>query len=222
MAAKILLSVSLLFGLLLFCSDCGLQGVKASPTSKTSANRLDALRSFYPKKISVINETLAGNHNAGVRGIEFAELLYDGLVLTLGIPSNSSLYVLYLDGWTIDAVYGNVTWFEGEGNVWLTVGEENDSWILSFETFEWVLGYAYDIVAIVSRVVSKTVLLLREYSKYNYLNSGQCAVHSNLSMSSNSELLKPICSQLNKINNFPALSLHLGSHKSSVIFQVVY
>jgi hypothetical protein len=165
MAAKILLSVSPLFWLLLFCSDSGLQGVRASPLSKTSADPLDVLRSLHPKKISVIKETVSGNHK-DQRGIEIAELLYDGLVLTLGIPSNSTLDVAYPDDWQIIEIYGNVTWLEGDGDVSLEIGPNNDSWSITFLTFEWVYGYYYDLVVVINRPVSTRFILLQEYSKY--------------------------------------------------------
>jgi hypothetical protein len=140
--------------------------VKASPLSKTFVNRLDALENLYPKKVSVIHETVSGNHEAGLRGLEIAELQYDGLVLTHGIPQNSSLSVTYLDGWIIDAITGNITWYDGEGNAWVIIGPENDSWSIIFETFEWVSGYSYELVVIVSRWVSKTFLVFHEYSKH--------------------------------------------------------
>ncbi|XP_023711784.1 uncharacterized protein LOC111866772 [Cryptotermes secundus] len=150
MAVKTLLSVSLVFWLLLFCSDCGLQGVKASPSSEAFEARLHALKSLHPK-ISVINETRE-NHKEDPRGLEIAELLYQGVTFTYGIPTNNTLIVIYLDGWVIEAIQGEITWLEGDGKYLLEGGPGTNYWILTFVTFEWVYGYTYDFVVVVSRL----------------------------------------------------------------------
>jgi hypothetical protein len=166
MAVKILLSVSLLSWLLLFCSDCGLQGVEASPLSETFPIRLDDLKGFSPKKISVINETLSTNHKAGQRALEIAELYYEGIAVTSYVPANSTLLVIYIDGWIVEAIRGTISWLENPGDFWLIGGPGLDYWGITFETSEEVLGYTYELVAVVSRLVSKAFLLLHEYSNF--------------------------------------------------------
>lgn len=114
---------------------------------------------------SVINETRE-NHKEDPRGLEIAELLYQGVTFTYGIPTNNTLIVIYLDGWVIEAIEGEITWLEGEGKYLLEGGPGTNYWILTFVTFEWVYGYSYDFVVVVSRLVSKTFLLFHENSKY--------------------------------------------------------
>jgi hypothetical protein len=159
MAAKILLSVSLLFGLLLFCSDCGLQGVKASPTSKTFANRLDALRSFYPKKTSIINETLSQDQEVDPRVIEVIDILYAGADFPDVPGSIIELSASYSGGWTVGSVYANIDWIGTLGDILVAGGPGQQYWAVTLQLPDGLLALSHEIYVTLFRVVSRHFFL---------------------------------------------------------------
>jgi hypothetical protein len=160
MAAKILLSVSPLFWLLLFCSDSGLEGVRASPLSKTSANRLDALRSLYPKKTSFINETLSQDEKIDPKLIELVELLYAETDFPDRPGSIINLSASYpAGGWTIGSLYANIDWVGTVGSIVLSGGPAQDNWAVTLEIPDGLVALHYEIYVTLFRVVSKHFFL---------------------------------------------------------------
>jgi hypothetical protein len=166
MAVKIFLSVSLVFWLLIFYSDCGLRGVEASPVGKTLENRLDEIRNLYPKKTSVINKALTDYHKTNLLAVDFAELLYNGLVVTANVEANVTLGAIYPGGWVIEDIYGEVIWYGVAGDLLLKGERGDDGWLATFVVTEEVIAFEYIIGVIISRVVSNIYLLFHEYSKY--------------------------------------------------------
>jgi hypothetical protein len=164
MAVKIFLSVSLVFWLLILYSDCGLQGVEASPVGKTSENRLDEIRNLYPKKTSVISKALSGTHEADQLRAESYELPFAGQVVTQGFAINITLIVPLAGGCVIADLYGNVTWYGGQGDV-LVIQQGNIVGIVIVAN-EQVIAIEYIIIFVITCEVSKIYLLFNKYSKY--------------------------------------------------------
>jgi hypothetical protein len=160
MAVKMLLSVSLLSWLLLFCSDCGLQGVEASSLSETFANRLDDLRSLYPKKTSIINETLFQEQKVDPRAIiEVIEIPYGGADFPDRPGAIIDLSATYSGGWAVGSVYANIDWLGTLGNILLSGGPGQVFWEITIELPDGLIALGYDIVVTLFRVVSKHFFL---------------------------------------------------------------
>jgi hypothetical protein len=164
MAVKIFLSVSLVFWLLILYSDCGLQGVEASPVGKISENRLDEIRNLYPKKTSVISKAPSGTHEADQLRAESYELPFAGQVVTQGFPINVTLNVPLPDGCVIADLYGNVTWYGGQGTV--LASQQGNVVVIVIVATEEVFAFEYIIIVVIICEVSKIYLLFHEYSKY--------------------------------------------------------
>jgi hypothetical protein len=160
MAVKIFLSVSLLLWLLSFCSDCGPQGVNASPSSKTFANRLDVLKTLYPRKTSVINQTLSEDQKPNPKVIEFVELLYTGTDFPDRPGSNIEVAATYSGGWIVASLYAVVDWL-GTLQAIVVSGEPGEEyWSVTLEAPNGLIAVDYEIIVRIFRVVSITVIKL--------------------------------------------------------------
>jgi hypothetical protein len=165
MAVKIFLSVFLVFCLLIVYSDCSLQGVEASPVSKTFENRLNEIRSRYPLKTSVIEKTLSENQKVGVQGVQILQRESIGLEIPDGVPGNITLILDYPEDWIVGAIRGYVNWYGNAGDIWVLPGPGRNIWAVTLDTSIGVVAVEYDIIVTLLNVVSKNLLLCHEYSR---------------------------------------------------------
>jgi hypothetical protein len=152
MVAKTFLCVSLVFLLLVFNPDCGLQGVKASPASKIFEKHLDSFKSENSEKTSVVGSRFSG---AAKFEAEYGELLVTGEIYEQDDPHYVTWSVTHLDGWLVYSLTSTTTWFGGQGKVtFIDGGAGYDHWAIK-----------WDVPRLVSAHIEITVVLYREVSK---------------------------------------------------------
>jgi hypothetical protein len=169
MAVKSFLCVSLLFSLLVFDPDCGLQGVKASPASKIFEKQLDRLRSEYSEKTSVVQTRFTGTEKFVPVEVEFGEILISGEIYQQDDPFNVTLSVIHHDGWLVYSLSSVTTWFGGRGEVsFIDGGIGYNHWAIKWE-FPRLVSANIEITVVIYREVSGSFRL-----PFEHCNSVSC------------------------------------------------
>jgi hypothetical protein len=173
MAVKTFLCVSLLFSLLVFDPLCGLQGVKASPTSRIFEKQLNSLRNEYSEKTSVVETRFSGAGKSVPVGAEFGEVLITEEIYKRDEPFNATLSVTDHNGYLVHSLSCVTYWFGGQGVVSIVDGGIGfDHWAIKWE-----------VPRLVSATSKITVVLYREVSEnfrlsYEHCNSGLSQFHA--------------------------------------------
>jgi hypothetical protein len=126
MATTTSLRVSFLFWLLVFYPDCHLEGVQASPTSKTLANAAaerpgDLGRNLENIASSTFNDTLAGLEGAE-SVTPYVVYRYTGTLYAQSKPTLRTLRVTYNSNYRIQRIRGTTYWKNGVGSSWISSG----------------------------------------------------------------------------------------------------